>query len=97
MRQNPTEKPDDLRARLRSEGYDGVYPWSDPPGAVYALHRHETDQTHWIVSGELEITLETGESYLLKSGDRDFLPAQTGHRARVIGEGAVSYLIGEKL
>jgi quercetin dioxygenase-like cupin family protein len=85
-----------LRACLEAEGYH-VYLWTDRSGAVYEMHRHESDQSHWIVSGELEITLEAGESYRLKPGDRDFLPARTWHAARVIGSEPVSYLIGEKL
>jgi quercetin dioxygenase-like cupin family protein len=84
-----------LRYVLVSEGYR-VFQWGDRPEAVYALHKHNEDQSHWVVSGTLEITIE-GESYTLEAGDRDFLTANTWHSVRVIGEEAVVYLVGEKI
>lgn len=84
-----------LRLQMEQEGYR-VYQWSDRAGMIYALHKHETAQSHWIVSGELELTVG-GQSYVLKAGDRDFLAAETWHSARVSGETAVVYLIGEKI
>jgi quercetin dioxygenase-like cupin family protein len=95
-RWNESQKPDaaDLRRRLESEGY-GVTEWSDAPGTVYETHAHETDQTHWIISGELEFTVDR-QIYLLRAGDRDFLPANTAHAAFVPGGKPVRYLIGVK-
>ena len=92
--QPPT--PAVLRLRLSSEGYR-IFHWVDRAGTVYGIHKHDQDQTHWIVSGELEIILEKGGSYILKAGDRDFMPAKTWHAARVVGEEPVSYLVGEKV
>jgi quercetin dioxygenase-like cupin family protein len=85
-----------LRYILVSEGYR-VFQWGDAPEAVYALHKHAEEQSHWIISGALEITIDGGESYVLEAGDRDFLPAQTWHSARVVGEESVVYLVGEKI
>lgn len=82
----------DLRARLESEGYS-VSEWSDAPGTVYELHAHETDQTHWIVNGVLQLTVD-GEPYELRAGDRDFMSANTLHAAFVPGKEPVRYLIG---
>ena len=84
----------DLRRRLLSEGYS-VFQWSDAPGTQYAPHAHAEDQSHWIISGVLELTVG-GETYVLSAGDRDFLPANTLHSALVPGEAAVTYLIGAK-
>ena len=84
-----------LRLRLEQEGYR-VYQWGDRPGMVYAMHKHEEAQSHWIMSGALELTVN-GETYVLEAGDRDFLPAQTWHKARVASEEAVVYLIGERI
>ena len=83
-----------LRLRLEMEGYR-VYQWGDAPGAIYGLHKHAEDQSHWIISGALELTIGS-ESYVLEAGDRDFMPAETWHTARVVSEEAVVYLIGEK-
>jgi quercetin dioxygenase-like cupin family protein len=47
------------------------------------------------LNGELELTVG-GESYTLRSGDRDFLSANTTHSAFVPGDQPVTYLIGAK-
>ena len=88
--------PASLRGILISENYR-VFQWQDAPGAVYSLHEHERDQSHWIISGALELTIENVGSFFLKAGDRDFMPAGTRHSARVVGEDAVVYLVGEKV
>ena len=85
-----------LRATLTADGYR-VFQWADPPGMVYGLHSHGEDQSHWVISGALEITLELGGTFVLNAGDRDFMPAGTYHSARVLGEEQALYLIGEKL
>ncbi len=84
----------ELRRRMEAEGYR-VFEWSDPPGAVYAPHAHAEDQSHWILSGALELRVE-GRHYILRAGDRDFLPANTEHSASVPGDRTVVYLIGVK-
>jgi quercetin dioxygenase-like cupin family protein len=95
-RWNQSESPDaaELRRRLESEGYS-VSEWSDAAGTVYEPHAHERDQTHWIISGQLQLTVD-GETYQLLPGDRDFLPANTDHAAFVPGSEPVRYLIGVK-
>ena len=92
---NPTP-PDagELKERLQSEGYS-VFQWSDAPGTKYGPHAHAEDQSHWIVSGELELRVGH-ETYTLRAGDRDFLPANTIHSAFVPGDEPVTYLIGAK-
>jgi quercetin dioxygenase-like cupin family protein len=95
-RWNSEDSPeaDRLRAILESEGYH-VFEWSDAPGTQYGAHRHAEDQSHWIVSGALELRV-AGESYTLQAGDRDYLPAGTVHAAFVPGTKPVRYLIGAK-
>jgi quercetin dioxygenase-like cupin family protein len=88
-------EPDAMKRKLVSEGY-GVFQWSDPPGAVYDVHQHPTAQSHWIISGTLELEVRDVGTFVLGPGDRDFMPAGTFHSARVIGDGPVVYLIGEK-
>ncbi|MDQ6786677.1 MAG: cupin domain-containing protein [Acidobacteriota bacterium] len=84
-----------LRFILVEEGYR-VFQWGDRPEAIYVLHKHGEDQSHWVISGALEIIIG-GESYTLEAGDRDFLPAHTWHSARVVGDESVVYLVGEKI
>jgi quercetin dioxygenase-like cupin family protein len=85
---------DDLRKRLENEGYT-VTEHSDGPGTVFEAHVHDTDQTTWILSGEVEFNT-AGEIYRLRAGDRDFLPANTEHAAVVCGNETVRYLTGVK-
>lgn len=84
-----------LRRRMAGEGYR-VYEWSDRPGAVYDVHEHDDDQSHWVVSGSLELTIENTDTFVLGPGDRDFMPAGTLHSARVVSSEPVVYLVGSK-
>jgi quercetin dioxygenase-like cupin family protein len=95
-RWNDSGKPDAkmLRQRLASENYS-VFEWTDAPGTVYGPHSHAEDQSHWIISGALELTVGQ-KTYTLGAGDRDFLPANTTHSAIVPGNEPVVYLIGAK-
>lgn len=87
--------PAQLREILTLEGYS-VFQWSDPPETVYGPHFHNEDQSHWIVSGSMELTVQGAGVFVLEPGDRDFMPAGTYHSARVLGEEPVLYLIGSK-
>ena len=84
-----------LRHALTSEGYS-VFQWCDQPGIEYGLHKHDEDQSHWIISGSLELTVEGVGKFVLYAGDRDFMPGGTFHSARVLGEEPVLYLIGAR-
>ena len=84
----------ELRTRLGEEGYS-VFQWSDAPGTRYGPHSHGEDQSHWILSGRLELRVGY-ETYILRPGDRDYLPANTLHSASVPGDEPVIYLIGAK-
>ena len=85
----------EYRAQLESEGYS-VFQWSDSAGSTYSTHSHAEDQSHWIISGKLELNVEGVGVVLLEAGDRDFMPAGTDHSARVVGNEAVVYLIGSR-
>lgn len=83
-----------LRHQLVVEGYD-VFQWSDQPGMVYGLHKHDRAQSHWVISGSLELSVQDFGDFVLEAGDRDFMPAGTYHSARVVSDEPVLYLIGE--
>ena len=80
--------------RLRAENYQ-VYEWTDPPGTTYETHKHMTDQSHWVIRGALALRIGEDE-YVLRAGDRDWLPAGTPHSARVVGDEPATYLVGER-
>jgi mannose-6-phosphate isomerase-like protein (cupin superfamily) len=85
---------DELRQIMIDQGYR-VFEWTDSPGISYPLHHHDNDQSHWILSGTLELDVEGFGTVRLDAGDRDFMSAKTYHSARVIGDEPVVYLIGE--
>jgi len=87
-------EPQELKRRLIDEGYS-VFQSRDAPGTKYGPHAHAEDQSHWIISGELELRVGH-ETYRLRPGDRDYLPANTIHSAFVPDDEAVTYLIGSK-
>jgi quercetin dioxygenase-like cupin family protein len=87
--------PDELHRLMETEGYS-VYRWTDRAGALYPPHEHPSDQSHWIISGTLELNVDGVGVVTLAQGDRDFMPAGTVHSARVLGSEPVAYLIGER-
>lgn len=89
-----TPNPAMLRHLLTLQGYS-VFHWTDLPGTYYAMHKHPTEQSHWVVTGSLEITVEGRGTYILEAGDRDFMPAETYHSARVLGDEVLAYFVGE--
>src|SRR5262249_6014892 len=83
-----------MRTTLEEEGYS-VCGWTDQPDATYPPHEHADDQSHWVVRGAIALRIGDKE-YVLRAGDRDWMPAGTVHAARVVGDEAVTYLIGSK-
>ncbi len=82
-----------LRRTLEQEGFE-VVTWRDRSNWSYEPHRHEHDESLWVVSGSLLLQIE-GQDYPLGPGDRLMLPRETLHTARVGPEGA-TYLIGQR-
>jgi quercetin dioxygenase-like cupin family protein len=82
-----------LRQKLEGEGFEVVV-WRDRSNWAYEPHRHEHDESLWVVRGSLLLQIE-GQDYALGPGDRLMLPAETLHTARVGPDGA-TYLIGQK-
>lgn len=85
----------ELKRVMESEGFS-VFQWSDSPGSYYSPHIHANEQSHWIVSGTLELAVTGIGTFHLSAGDRDFMPPNTEHAATVIGDKPVIYLIGSK-
>jgi len=83
----------ELKQQLACEGFDAVV-WSDGPGADYAPHQHEHDESLWVIRGEITFGIG-GERHPLGPGDRLMLPAGTVHTAVTGAEGA-TYLIGRR-
>ena len=54
--------------------------WRDAPGEVYEPHKHDADQTIYVIEGSLEIQANDNV-YRLGPGDKLELPAFTVHAA----------------
>ena len=65
--------------------------WRDAPGEIYEPHKHDADQTLYLVEGRLELEAD-GRFHHLEPGDKLELPAFTVHSAKV-PDGAL-YIVG---
>ena len=83
-----------LRLTLANEGYT-IYQWSLAPGMIEAQRKNETDHTHWLISGSLDVAVINAGVFRLEAGDRAYLPAGVIFSFRVIGEQPALYLVGE--
>jgi mannose-6-phosphate isomerase-like protein (cupin superfamily) len=85
---------EEAEARLQLEGYHS-FCWYDVPGSSYPKHRHSYDECIWILKGEIHFIIEE-MTFILKRGDRIYLPAKTPHIVQVPISNSVTYLIGQK-
>ena len=75
--------PEQIRENWESRGYNfGVF--KDPPGQVWVDFVHSTDELVVLAEGEIEIEIE-GKSQQPQIGDEVFIPANTIHTVRNIG------------
>src|SRR4051794_38476421 len=95
------EKPaaltqEEAEARLHQEGYSS-FCWYDVPGTQYPRHRHQYNECIWMLRGEIHFTVDE-ETFILKSGDKIYLPAKTPHTVEVpdINGGGATFLVGQK-
>ncbi len=65
--------------------------WRDAPGEIYESHKHDADQTLYLVEGRLDFEAD-GRVHHLEPGDKLELPAFTVHSVKV-PDGAV-YIVG---
>jgi quercetin dioxygenase-like cupin family protein len=82
-----------LRAQLEHEGFE-VHTWRDPADRIYDEHRHECDESLWLLQGSMVFRVK-GRHYALGPGDRLQLPAHVVHGA-IAGPDGATYLIGQR-
>ncbi len=75
----------EIERALRAEGLE-PYRYSDPPGTVYAPHRHPSRQVRWLLSGRLRVQVAGLDDFVLGPGDRLDMPAGLVHAVRVDGQ-----------
>jgi quercetin dioxygenase-like cupin family protein len=77
----------ELMRQLEAEA-GSCYSWSNAPHDRYSAHSHGYEKVLYCVAGSITFVLEqTGERWLLRTGDRMVLPAGTLHSAEVGPEG----------
>jgi quercetin dioxygenase-like cupin family protein len=96
VRWTKSKKPElkELKELLAKEGLESEL-YSDPPGLKYGRHRHDFDDFIVIVAGKMKLSTDNAE-WTLKPGDRLNLPANTYHRAEMVGKEEVKYLSAAK-
>jgi len=96
IRWSRPKKPavEELQRLLQAEGLESEI-YTDRPGVKYGRHKHDFDDFVVIVSGSMKIATDEHE-WTLKPGDRLDIPANTHHRAEVLGKEEVRYLSAAK-
>lgn len=96
VRWTRSKKPslEELKKLLHEEGLESEL-YSDRPGVKYGRHKHDFDDFIVIVSGKMKL-FTSEQEWTLKAGDRLNLPANTYHRAEMIGREEVRYLSAAK-
>ncbi|HTY57521.1 MAG TPA: cupin domain-containing protein [Bacteroidota bacterium] len=96
VRWSQPKKPtlDGLKRMLASEGLESEL-YTDRPGVKYGRHKHDFDDFVVIVDGVMKIATDEHE-WTLRAGDRLDIPANTHHRAEVLGKDDVRYLSAAK-
>jgi quercetin dioxygenase-like cupin family protein len=73
-------------SQLENEA-DHCYPWSNGPGAQYAVHAHPYRKILYVTAGSITFTPEGAAPVTMGRGDRIEIPAGTPHGALVGAEG----------
>jgi quercetin dioxygenase-like cupin family protein len=96
VRWSGPKKPtlDELKLKLKGEGLESEI-YADRPGVKYGRHKHDFDDFVVIVEGKMKIATD-GHEWTLGPGDRLDIPANTLHRAEVLGKVDVRYLSAAK-
>jgi uncharacterized cupin superfamily protein len=75
----------------------GLWPYSlhAAAGSTYPYHHHETDETLYVIEGELVFTEEQADrQYAVRAGDKMVIPARHGHTVRAVTKS--KYIMGLK-
>ncbi len=83
----------DKREAIREISDAGWWPisWRDSPGEVYEAHKHDADQTLYVVEGSIELGVGVNIHHL-NHGNMLELPAFTVHSAKA--PSGATYIIG---
>ena len=85
---------EEIKDRLKSEGYTQIIEYKDPANEIFADHDHPGDELLIVVSGSIAISMG-GKEHNLAAGDELFFPAKQTHSATIGPEGCF-YIVGEK-
>lgn len=83
-----------IAEEIEKEGFEPVC-ISDPPGQLYAPHRHPETKLLAFLEGTMEVQVKD-QKFQCKPGDKLIIPGNVEHSARVGPEGCV-FFWSEKL
>ena len=87
---------EELKNKLKQEGYIHIYEWTDKAGAKYLKHAHKGEVTFYVYKGDLTMDFEGGSSVTLREGDKFDVPRWINHTA-VVGKNGCTFVVGEKI
>jgi quercetin dioxygenase-like cupin family protein len=83
---------DDLERLWHSRSFSFEL-WRDPPGQEWEDFSHESDELIYVLEGQIEVEVE-GEKRRLGTDEETFIPANTVHTIRNIGDRVALWLYG---
>lgn len=86
---------EDLKQKLKDEGFVHIYEWTDAPGTEYPEHKHKGKVSFYVIEGSIDMKVNGVDNPLVK-GDRIDVPVGASHRAKV-GPGGCTFLVGEEI
>ena len=67
--------------------------WIDPPGQAWENYVHNTDELFMVINGDMEIEIN-GKIFHPLPGEEIFIPRQSYHSVRTLGETTAQWLYG---
>lgn len=85
----------EIKEKLKEEGFKHIYDWVDKPNTEYPKHSHKDRVVFYVIQGSILMNFKD-KNVDLKSGDRFDVPPNTEHLAKVGVEGC-TYVVGEMI
>ncbi len=86
--------PDQLKARLKAEGFTHVFDWHDAPDTQYSEHSHKGKVSFYVTHES--VTFSGRINTIIGSGERFDVPVGVKHSALVGSEGC-DWIVGEEI
>jgi quercetin dioxygenase-like cupin family protein len=85
---------DELKKKLKDEGFGHVYEWHDEPNTKYEEHAHKGKVSIYVTRGSA--TFSGDFNVTVKAGERFDVPVGAKHSA-VVGPEGCDWVVGEEI